>query len=72
MTQGQLTQKHKTFDASRALVGVPHNLLQGLRVSQRRIMSALALRKLEVVPLLVVPSLVRGPQADEHQSNHDA
>ena len=67
MTQGQLTQKHKTFDAGRSLVGGPHDLLQGLGVSQRRIMFALALRKLEVVPLLVVPSLDRGPQADERR-----
>ena len=49
VTQGQLTQKHKTCDASRSLVGVQHNLLQGLGVCQRRITPALALRKLEVV-----------------------
>ena len=72
MIQGQLTQKHKTYDAGRSLVGVQHNLLQGLGVHQRRITPALALRKLEVVLLLVVPSLFRGPQADEHQSNLDA
>ena len=67
VTQGQLTQKHKTYDAGRSLVGVQHNLLQGLGVCQRLITPALALRKLEVVLLLVVPSLVRGPQADERR-----
>ena len=59
-----VTQKHKRHDAGRSLVGVQHNLLSGLRVCQRRITPALASRKLEVEPLLVVPSLVRELQAD--------
>ena len=63
VTQGQLTQKH-TYDASRSLIDVQDDLLQRLGVHQRRITPALAFRKLDVVPLLVVPSLVSGPQPD--------
>ena len=54
MTQGQQTQEHKTYDAGLSLVGTQHNLLPGLRVCRRRITPALALRKLEVEPLLTV------------------
>ena len=42
-------------------VGVQHNL-PGFRVCRRKIPPALASRKLDVEPLLVVPGLVRGPQ----------
>ena len=49
-------------DARRLLVGVQHNLLLGLRVWRRCVLSSFASRILEVEPLLVLPGLVRGPQ----------
>ena len=50
-------------DAGRSLVGVQHYLLSGPRVGSRRVPSLFASRILEVEPLLVMPSLVRGPQS---------
>ena len=59
-----VTQKHKTHDAGRSLVGVQHNLLSRRRVCRRDVPPALAPRKLEVKQLLIVPGLVRHLQAN--------
>ena len=65
-----LAQVEKSSDdASRACVDVQLPLLSRLGVSKRNISPALATSELEMWPLLVVPSLVRGLQADGQQ--HD-
>ena len=67
----RMTQKHKTHDADRLLVGAQHNLLSGLGVCKRNVTSALAPSKLEVKPLLKVPGLVRHLQADGRRDDID-
>ena len=66
-----MTQKHKTHDAGRLHVGVQHNLLSRLRVCRGYVSSALAPRKLEVDPLLIVPGLVRGLQPNGRPDDID-
>ena len=65
------TWKHKANDAGRSFVGVQQTLLRGFRVGRRRVPPAFTSRKLEVEPLLVVPSLVLGLQPNGRKDDVD-
>ena len=58
-------------DAGRRCVGVQLTLLPRFRVCRRCVRPALAARKLEVDPLLAVPSLVRGLQSNGRPDDID-
>ena len=66
------TQKHKTHDAGRSLVGVQQaNTSGGISSLPEHVLPACTSRKLEVEPLFVVPSLVRGLQPNGRKDDVD-
>ena len=71
MAPGQLSQKHKMHDAGRPCDGVQLTLLATLGVGKRHVPPAFSARKLEVEPLVVVPSLVRGLQPNGRRVDVD-